>query len=168
MGRIKVAAADQRQNRARFKATNHELMQIAAGINHIVIKHDSQWSLMPGMGPTDKIFDCEFTYPILRRPITENDKMVAIEWAKYHPRYWRVILTLDLFDDVQQKWYADHMQLETPNPYKLNDLKEHVDNNWNFLESKNNPSHIRGRRWTARIIKTHERNHDDGSDGNED
>lgn len=154
MGRIRVTKQDQRANRGRVRATNRELMQIAAGINHIVIKHDSQWSLMPGMGPTDKIFDCEFTYPILRRPITENDKMVAIEWAKMHPRYWRVILTLDMHDG--EKWYADQVQIDTPEPYKLNDLKAHVDENWKVLEEKANPKHIRGRRWTARIIKTHE------------
>lgn len=154
MGRIRVTKQDQRANRGRVRATNRELMQIAAGINHIVIKHDSQWSLMPDMGPTDKIFDCEFTYPVMRRPITDNDKMVAIEWAKKHPRMWRVILTLDMFDG--EKWYADHMQIETPEPYKLNDLKDHVDANWKYLEGKANPKHIRGRRWTARIIKTHE------------
>lgn len=160
MGRLKVSVAEQQQNRARFKASNKELMQIAAGINHIVIKHDSQWSLMPGMGSTDKIFDVQFSRPVLKRPLSENDKMVAIEWAKYHPRMWRVMLTLDLFDDFKGVWYADHVQIETPEPYKLNDLKTYVDENWKFLEDKANPKHIRGRRWTARIIKTHERKAD--------
>lgn len=164
MGRLKVSAAEQRQNRGKFKATNHELMQIAAGINHIIIKHDSQWALLPGNGPTDKIFDVQFSRPVLKRPLSENDKMVAVEWAKYHPRYWRVMLTLDLFDDLSGKWYADHMQIETPEPYKLNDLKEHVDEYWKILEDRANPKHIRGKRWTARIIKTHERKADGYAD----
>lgn len=138
MGRLKVSVAEQQQNRARFKASNKELMQIAAGINHIVIKHDSQWSLMPGMGPTDKIFDVQFSRPVLKRPLTENDKMVAIEWAKYHPRMWRVILTLDMCDG--EKWYADHMQIETPEPYKLNDLKPmwtSTGNSWKTKQTQN-------------------------------
>lgn len=155
MGRLRVSKQDQQINRGRFKATNHELMKIAAGINHIVIKHDSQWALNPGYGDTEKIFDVEFSKPVLKRPLTENDKLVAVEWAKYHPRYWRVILTLDLHDG--EKWYADQLQLETPEPYKLNDLKEHVDEHWKFLEDKANPKHIRGKRWSARIISTHER-----------
>lgn len=156
MGRIRVTKQDQRANRGRVRATNRELMQIAAGINHIVIKHDSQWSLMPGMGPTDKIFDVSFSVPPLKRPLTENDKMVAVEWAKYHPRYWRVILTLDLYDDFKGEWYADHDQVDTHEAVKLNHLSDYINDKWKALEDKANPRHIRGRRWTARIIKTHE------------
>lgn len=162
MGRLLVTKEQQRANRGRFKATNRELMMIAAGINHIVIKHDSRWALMPGMGQTDRIFDVSFSRPILKRPLSENDKLVAVEWAKHHPRYWRVMLTLDMFDG--EKWYADHMQVETPEPYKLNELKDHVDANWKYLEGKANPKHIRGRRWTATIIKTHERKANNDAD----
>ena len=153
MGKIKISPIQQRENRRRFKASNKELMQIAAGINHIVIRHDSQWSLLPGFD-NDKVFDVSFSVPVLKRPMTENDKMVAVEWAKYHPRMWRVMLTLDCHDG--EKWYAPHRQIETPQPYKLNELKQFVDQHWQEMEDKANPKHIRGKRWRATIIKTHE------------
>lgn len=155
MGKLLVKTKQQREKRGQIKATNAELLKIAAGINHIIIKHDSQWSLMPGMGTTDKVFDVSFSIPPLKRPLTENDKMVAVEWAKYHPRYWRVMMTLDLHDGA--KWYADHQQVETSQPYKLNELSDYINDQWRILENKNNHHHIRGRRWTATIIKTHER-----------
>lgn len=156
MGRIKVNAEQQRMNRGRFKATNAELLKIAAGINHIVIRHDTRWSLMPGM-ENDRVFDVSFSVPILKRPLTENDKMVAVEWAKYHPRMWRIVLTLDLFDELRGAWYPDSAEIDTKEPLKLNELKDFVDEQWRDLEGSANSKHIRGRRWVATIIKTHER-----------
>ena len=144
----------QRANRGRVRATDAELHAIASGINHVVIMHDSQWTLQPGMG-ADRIYDVKFDRPVLKRPLTDNDKLVAQAWAKYHPRYWRVVLMLDMFDG--EKWYTDSAELVTNDPLKLNDLKEYVDLNWLELESRQNLKHIRGRRWEARIIKTHER-----------
>lgn len=154
MGRLLVPRLQQRTNRGRVRATDAELKAIASGINHVVIMHDSQWSLQPGMG-ADRVYDVKFDRPVLKRPLTDNDKLVAQEWAKYHPRYWRVLLMLDMFDG--EKWYTDSTELVTNDPLKLNELKEHVDLNWLELESRQNPKHIRGRRWEARIIKTHER-----------
>ena len=40
--------------------------------------------------------------------------------------------------------------------YKLNELKEFVDQHWQEMEDKANPKHIRGKRWRATIIKTHD------------
>lgn len=154
MGRIKVSAEQQRMNRGRFKATNKELMQIAAGINHIVITHDSLWSLEPGFD-NDKVFDVDFSKPVLGRPLTDNDKMVAQEWAGYHPRFWRIVLTLELFDGVT--WYPDSLEIITKEPVKLNDLTGLVNSSWKDLEGGANSKHIRGKRWRATIIKTHER-----------
>lgn len=153
MGKIKLSPIQQRENRRRFKATNKELMQIAAGINHIVITHDSLWSLMPGFD-NDKVFDVAFSRPVLKRPLTENDKMVAVEWAKYHPRFWRVVLTLELFDG--QTWYPESAEIVTSEPIKLNALKDFVDASWKDLEGGANSKHIRGKRWSATIVKTHE------------
>lgn len=136
-------------------ATKAELSKIAAGINHIILRHDSRWSLLPGMG-ADRVLDVAFSKPVLRRPLRDSDKQVAQEWAKYHPRMWRIVLMLDMFDG--EKAYFDSAEIETIEPCKLNELKEYVEQNWRELENKNNPKHITGRRWEARIIKTHEKN----------
>lgn len=153
MGKLLIQKQRQRANRGKVLATSAELQSIASGIQHIVIMHDSQWSLLPGMG-ADRVYDVKFDRPVLKRPLTDNDKMVAQAWAKYHPRFWRVVLKLDMFDG--DKCYTDSVEIETRDALKLNELKDLVDQSWKELEGRQNPKHIRGRRWEARIIKTHE------------
>lgn len=154
MGRVLVTPQQAQANRSMVKATNAELQAIASGINHIVISHKSEWSMHPGMG-ADRVYDITFERPVLKRPLNESDKLVAHGWANYHPRFWRVVLMLDMHDG--DRWYTDSVELITGSPVKLNDLTEFVEANWREIESRQNQKHIRGRRWEARIIKTHQR-----------
>ncbi len=138
-----------------FRGSNADLLKIAAGINHIVLTHDSTWTL--ATKTNDMVLDVRFTRPILRRPLYKSDKMIALEWAKHHPRFWRLALTLNMWDDLNKQAYTDSIEIDTPQQYKLDELTEHVRQAWAELEAGANPKHIRGRRWTARIIQEHER-----------
>lgn len=139
----------------RMKITNHELLQIASGISHIVLEHESLWSLQEGF-TDDKILSVRFTKPILKRQMTLRDKTLAVEYAKYRAHYWRVELFLDCVADDGSK-YVEQSEIVTQEPAKLDDLNDFVKSTWDELTASVNPKHIRGRRWVARIIKGHER-----------
>lgn len=139
----------------RMKIPNHELLQIASGISHIVLEHESLWSLHEGF-TDDKILSVRFTKPILKRPMTLRDKTLAVEYAKYRAHYWRVELFLDCVADDGSK-YVEQSEIVTQEPAKLDDLNDLVKSTWDELTASVNPKHIRGRRWVARIIKGHER-----------
>lgn len=138
-----------------MKIPNHELLQIAAGISHIVLEHQSIWSLGEGL-EQDKILSVRFSRPILRRPLTVAHKRIAVEYAKYRAHYWRVELFLDCVADDGQT-YVETSEIVTQVPAKLDDLNELVNAQWGELAAAVNPKHIRGRRWRATIVKGYER-----------
>jgi hypothetical protein len=147
--------SEKREKNPAFKASNDELLKIAAGINHIVLTSDSTWTL--ASEHNEMVLDVRFSKPVLKRPLFKSDKMIALEWAKYHPRFWRLTLTLNMWDEMRQQAYTDTIEIDTPQQCKLDELTEHVRQAWVELESGANPKHIRGRHWTARIIQGHER-----------
>lgn len=131
-------------------ASNADLMKIAAGVNHLVLHHDSLWN------GEDRILDVRFKLPILRRPLTATDKHLAVKWAMLHPRYWRIKLTLHLCDNNGNP-YDEVEDIETNEALKLDNLNEFIRQQWLDIESSVNPKHIRGREWVATIINTNER-----------
>lgn len=137
------------------KIPNADLLKIAAGISHIVLEHQSIWSLGDGF-KDDKILSVRFTRPILKRNLTLRDKAIAVEYAKYRAHYWRVELFLDCVAD-DGTTYVEQSEIVTQQPAKLDDLNELVKATWDELVASVNQKHIRGRRWIARIIKGHER-----------
>lgn len=152
MGRLKASPTLKNQP---TKANNRELLQIAQGINQLVISHESHWTLAEKHN--DMVFDVRFAKPVLKRPLTENDKLVALEWAKMHPRFWRVNLTLLLHDQIANQHYSEILEIETKTQCKFNELTETFHAGWKELENGANPKHIVGRKWEARIINKHER-----------
>lgn len=137
------------------KIPNHELLQIASGITHIVLEHESLWSLGEGFAE-DKILSVKFKRPVIKRPLTLQHKKLAVEYAKYRAHYWRVELFLDCVADDGQK-YVEQGEIITTQPAKLDDLNELVAAEWEEIKGAVNPKHIRGRRWRATIIQGHER-----------
>lgn len=138
-----------------MKIPNHELLQIASGISHIVLEHESIWSLGAGC-MEDKILSVKFSKPILRRPLTLHHKKIAVEYAKYRAHFWRVELFLDCVADDGTA-YVEQGEIVTTEPAKLDDLNEFFQAQWDELESAVNQKHIRGKRWKATIVKGHER-----------
>lgn len=138
-----------------MKIKNSELLQIAAGISHIILEHHSLWSLQNGF-TDDKILSVRFTRPIIKRALTQTDKMIAVEYAKYRAHYWRVELFLDCVADDGSK-YVEQSEIVTQEPAKLDDLNDLVRATWDELTASVNQKHIRGRRWVARIVKGYER-----------
>lgn len=138
-----------------MKIPNNELLQIAAGISHIVLEHESLWSLGQGV-EQDRLLNVRFSRPILKRPLSAQHKKIAVEYAKYRAHHWRVELFLDCVADDGTK-YIEQGEIETKEPAKIDDLNELVRQEWDDMTAAVNPKHIRGRRWRATIIKGHER-----------
>lgn len=138
-----------------MKIPNHELLQIAAGISHIVLEHESLWSLGEGL-EQDRILSVRFSKPILKRPLSAHHKRIAVEYAKYRAHFWKVELFLDCVAD-DGTTYIEQGEIVTKEPAKLDDLNDLVNDEWADMMAAVNPKHIRGRRWRATIIKGHER-----------
>lgn len=145
------------------KIPDRELLQIAAGISHIVLEHRSLWSLADGLGE-DKMLSVRFSRPILKRPLTLDHKRIAVEYAKYRAHIWRVELWLDCLSDDGQT-YVEASEIVTQTPAKLDDLNSLVEQEWQDLAESVNPRHIRGRRWRATIVKGHEQRSGNGKQG---
>lgn len=138
-----------------MKIPNNELMQIAAGISHIVLEHESLWSLSSAAAE-DKMLNVRFSRPILKRPLSLSHKKIAVEYAKYLARHWRIELFLDCVAD-DGKPYIEEAEIVTESPAKMDDLNEYIAAQWLEMENAVNPKHIRGKRWRATIVKGYQR-----------
>lgn len=133
------------------KLSNAELIAIDRGIAFLRLEHRSEWGIADGQ----KHLKVRFAYPVLKRPICNQVADFCLAWAKHHPRFWVVEVTAHYQDGDLH--YDETVEIESPEPVKLNWLTEAVKSAESDVKAAGNPKHLTGVSWRARIKTKAER-----------
>ena len=133
------------------KLTNEELLSINSGMNFVVLESRFDRNLVEG----DRVLTVRFSRPVLKRPLTSAMCDFILTLAKHHPRHWVVEVTGHYSDGTLH--YDETVELESPEPVKLDWLTEAYKTALEDVSNAGNPRHLIGCSWRARIKTKAER-----------